>query len=151
MLASQIITNICLSAGINPGKVDLGKDIMFDTYVANGYFRAVLDRLCALTGSINSFKNGVLYITPKSINGSIPVTVQYLTPQSGLVGIPEPTMVNGKAALKFQTLFFFSLQSGDKVELYSAEYHTNLKLVNGKKKFATFADIAESEWEAEII
>lgn len=136
-LASVILSDMCAAVGLNSKNIILGADKTIVKYSAKGTFQKYVVDLCAQTNSQYYFKNGVFYIYPKDPKKS--VTVQYLAPGTGLLGIPEPCLTSGKPGIKFQTLFLYNVNAGDYVQIDSKQFpKASVRIMTGTKKFSSF-------------
>ena len=147
--ASKIIKEMCSLIGLNAGNIVLGVDKTYPSCTCKQPFSQIVKWMCEDTKSEYYFQNGVFYIQP--VQPASKKSVQYLSPATGLIGIPEPTTTNGIKSVKFQTLFFYNLNAGDYIQIDSAEFKkATARIMNGTKKFSTYGS-SLCDFEAQLI
>lgn len=144
--ASSIVSDLISIVGANKDKIELGRtNVFYKSFTAKRYNDA-LASILADTESISYYQNGVLTIQPKTLT----TKQKYgylLSPSTGLINVPEKTIIETREGMKFQTLFIFNLYAGTIVRLDSKNVKGDYQIMTGKKKFSTFAK-SECEWEA---
>jgi len=143
--AETILKDMFSKVGIKNDIITLGKTKIYASFTAME-FNSSLINILKDTNSMYFCENGVMSIYP-----GIPVkTTQFvylLSPDTGLVNIPEKSLVGGMSGIKFQTLFLYNLHAGSVFKMQSSHMKGTFKIWSGKKRFSSFQK-SECEYEA---
>jgi len=128
----QVLRRIAQVSGLGVGHIETIDEIEFVAgYVASGHIRNVLDELCESVGAQWSIQDGEFQVVVGD-NGTNEIA-PLLSPDTGLLGTPEPVKVQGSKAkrnngLKLRCLLNARLRPRRYVQL-SSENHVGTYLV----------------------
>lgn len=135
--AESVLKDLLSLAGVSYEKIQLGlNNVNYKTFTAKAFGDA-LKVILADTESKDYYNNGIMTIQPKSYTTK-PNWGYVLSKTSGLINVPERSIVLGMSGIRFQTLFLYNLYQGSIFKMDSKNVQGTYQVIVGKKKFSSF-------------
>lgn len=142
MTNQQILNNIVGGLGLEVGSIKVGKVLTYSTRAFKGELRDIVLGLVADSESKFYVKDNKIYIAPLDASDKTDFT---LNANTGLIGSPQVTEIDGKAGWKIESLLNHRLSVNSVFKVQSKYIGGTFKVVRGvHSDFITSVEVIEA-------